>query len=301
MRIFMTGGKGFVGTRLTRAFCAQGHQVTVLTRSVKGTEDTLDGVSLLQGDPTQKGPWQEQVEGHDVIVNLAGESVFKRWTRESKKRIRTSRLETTQNLVEALPAESARMTLLSTSAVGYYGFRGDEALDEQSAPGDDFLASVCRQWEAAAMGAQNKGTRVVICRFGIILGQGGGALQKMVSFFKKGLGSPLGSGKQWVSWIHEQDLADIYLLLLENPDLTGPINCTAPHPVTNKEMTRILAEALKKPTAMPAVPAIVIRSLMGESSSLYLNGQKALPKRLTEAGFSFQFPKLKGALSHLEL
>ncbi|MCF8084821.1 MAG: TIGR01777 family oxidoreductase [Deltaproteobacteria bacterium] len=301
MRIFMTGGKGFVGTLLTRALCAQGHQVTVLTRSVRGDEETPEGVSLLQGDPTLPGPWQEQMAGHEVIINLAGESVFKRWTREAKKRILDSRVETTRNLVEALSPDASGTTLASTSAVGYYGFHGDEALDEDSPPGDGFLASVCRQWEAGAMAAQSKGARVVICRFGLILGERGGALQKMVPLFKKGLAGPLGSGKQWVSWIHQQDLAGIYLLLLENPELSGPVNCTAPHPVTNKEMTQVLAEVLNRPAVMPAMPAFAVRSLMGESSSLYLKGQKVLPRRLTEAGFSFQFPELKGALSGLDL
>ncbi|MFP4086788.1 MAG: TIGR01777 family oxidoreductase [Desulfobacteraceae bacterium] len=302
MRIFMTGGKGFVGTLLSRALCAQGHQVTALTRSVRGDEKTPEGVSLFQGDPTQPGPWQQQVAGHEVIINLAGESVFKRWTREAKKRILDSRVETTRNLVEALSPDASGTTLVSTSAVGYYGFHGDEALDEDSPPGDDFLASVCRQWETGAIAAQSKGARVVICRLGIILGERGGALQKMVPLFKKGLAGPLGSGKQWVSWIHQEDLAAIYLLLLEErSDLSGPVNCTAPHPVTNKEMTHVLAKVLNRPAVMPAMPAFAVRSLMGESSSLYLKGQKVLPQRLTEAGFSFQFPDLKGALSGLDL
>lgn len=301
MRIFMTGGKGFVGTILTRALTSKGHQVTILTRSVRGTAPPPEGVSLIQGDPAQKGPWQAQVAGHDVIINLAGESVFKRWTRESKARIRDSRVKTTRNVVNALPPDAAGVALLSTSAVGYYGFRGDQDLDEKAAPGNDFLASVCQQWEAAALAAETKGARVVICRFGIILGRGGGALQKMVPLFKKGLGSPLGSGKQWVSWIHHQDLTRIYHVLLDHPELAGPVNCTAPYPVTNKEMTRILGEVLNRPASMPAAPAFVIRSLMGESSSLYLNGQKVPPRRLLDTGFSFRFPELKAALMDLDL
>ena len=301
MRIFMTGGKGFVGSMLTRAFCEKGHEVTVLTRTVRPDTQTKEAVTLIEGDPTWPGPWQEQVPGHDVIVNLAGEPVFKRWSKAAKERIRSSRIETTRNLVDALPDASEGVSLLSTSAVGYYGFRRDEALDETSSPGDDFLASICTAWEAAAKEAEKKGARVVLCRFGIILGQGGGALEKMVPIFKKGMGSPLGNGKQWVSWIHEQDLARIFLFLLENPGISGPVNCTAPQPVTNKEMTRILGDVLNRPTAMPAVPAFVIRALMGESSSLYLNGQKAQPKKLIEAGFSFRFSELEAALRALEL
>jgi len=301
MRIFMTGGKGFVGSMLTRAFCEKGHEVTVLTRRVRPDGTAEKGVLLLEGDPTQSGDWQKSVAGHHAIVNLAGEPVFKRWTKEAKERIRASRIRTTRNVVEALPTPSPGVSLLSTSAVGYYGFRGDEPLDEESPPGDDFLASVCTQWEAEAREAEKKGARVVLCRFGIIMGEGGGALQKMVPLFKKGLGSPLGSGKQWISWIHGEDLARIFVFLLEHPGLSGPVNCTAPHPVTNKEMTRILGEVLSRPTALPAVPAFVIRSLMGESSTMYLKGQKVLPKKLHDAGYSFRFPELEGALRQLDL
>ncbi|MDZ7698093.1 MAG: TIGR01777 family oxidoreductase [Deltaproteobacteria bacterium] len=301
MRIFMTGGKGFVGSMLTETFCRKGHDVTVLTRTVRPDTQTKEGVTLIEGDPTRPGPWQEKVAGHDVIVNLAGEPVFKRWSKAAKERIRSSRIETTRNLVDALPDASEEVSLLSTSAVGYYGFRGDDRLDETNSPGDDFLASVCTAWEAAAKEAEKKGARVVICRFGIVLGQGGGALEKMVPIFKKGMGSPLGNGKQWVSWIHEQDLAGIFVFLLENPGISGPVNCTAPNPVTNKEMTRILGDVLNRPTAMPAVPAFVVRALMGESSSLYLNGQKVLPKNLLEAGFSFRFTELESALRDLNI
>ncbi len=301
MRIFMTGGKGFVGSMLTDTFCREGHRVTILTRTVRPDAQPERGVTLIEGDPTRTGPWQEKVPGHDVIVNLAGEPVFKRWSKAARERIRSSRIDTTRHLVDALPAASEGVLLLSTSAVGYYGFKGDEALDETGPPGDDFLASVCTAWEAAAKEAEKKGARVVLCRFGIIMGQGGGALEKMVPIFRKGMGSPLGSGKQWISWIHEQDMAGIFTFLLHHPDLSGPVNCTAPQPVTNKAMTRILGKVLNRPTALPAVPAFVVRSLMGKSSSLYLKGQKVLPAKLLEAGFSFRFTELDTALRDLDL
>ncbi len=232
MRIFITGGSGFVGSTLIRKLTDQGHEVTLLTRSIKINGSKSKGVLFLEGDPTEKGAWQEHVSDHEIVINLAGASIFTRWTRKNKKAIRDSRVLTTQNLVEALANNKARETLLlSASAVGYYGSHGDEELDESTPHGDDFLASVTREWEEAAFKAQELGVRVVVCRFGIVLGSKGGALGKIAPIFKWGLGSPLGSGAQWFSWIHEQDLANICLFLVKNKDVSGAINCTAPSPV----------------------------------------------------------------------
>ena len=300
MKVFMTGGTGFVGTTLTRSLTEQGHQVTILTRKMPVNRNLPHGVSLLEGDPTKRGEWQRSVPQHEIIVNLAGASIFRRWGQKAKAVIRESRVLTTTNLVEALSdGVKGETTLLSTSAVGYYGFHGDEELDENSAPGDDFLASVTREWESAAIQAEAFGARVLICRFGIVLGKNGGALGKMIPLFQKGLGSSLGSGKQWFSWIHEMDLVGIYLFLMAKNDLSGPINCTAPEPVRNKDLTQALGKALGKPTVMPAVPGFLVKLIKGEFVSVLLEGQRIFPKKLLDAGFHFRFSRIHEALHDL--
>ncbi|MBW1798270.1 MAG: TIGR01777 family oxidoreductase [Deltaproteobacteria bacterium] len=300
MRVFMTGGTGFVGRTLTQKLTERGYGVTLLTRSIRQHESLPPGASFVEGDPTQKGAWLERVPEHEIIINLAGAPIFDRWTKKYKKTMRDSRVLTTQNLVTALSGREGKETVfLSTSAVGYYGFYGDEELHEGSPPGSDFLATVTREWEASALEAEKYGVRVLLCRFGIVLGSGGGALGEMVPVFKKGLGSPLGNGKQWISWIHEQDLVDIYLFLIERKGESGPINCTAPNPVTNKELTKALGEALKKSTLMPAVPGFVIKLMKGEVGSVLLNGQKVLPRRLLHMGFNFRFSSIRDALKDI--
>ena len=300
MKIFMTGGTGFVGSTLTPKLTQAGHEVTLLTRTVRKDKPLPSGVSYLEGNPTEKGPWQESVAAHDAAINLAGTSIFTRWTESAKKAMRESRILTTENLVEALAArKDKKTTLLSTSAVGYYGFCGDEELHEESPRGEGFLASLSEAWEQAALKAQDFGARVVLLRFGVVLGRDGGALMKMVPLFKWYLGSPLGSGKQWFSWIHVQDLADVYRFLLDHQNLSGPVNCAAPHPVRNREMTTLLGEVLGKATFMPAVPGFMIKMVTGEFGSVFLRGQKVLPGKLLEAGFRFSFPELKGALEDL--
>jgi uncharacterized protein (TIGR01777 family) len=300
MNVFMTGGTGFVGTSLSERLLALGHGVTVLTRSVAIAGEGQGGVRYVEGDPTQPGPWQQAVAGHEVIINLAGASIFKRWTKEVKQVLRDSRIKTTRNLVHAISGGSPKkVTLFSTSAIGYYGFRGDEALDEESSPGDDFLANLSQEWEAEALQAVQHGVRVVICRFGIVLGAGGGALGQMVPVFKKGLGSPLGSGKQWFSWIHAQDLVNIYLFLLDKSDVSGPVNCTAPNPVRNEELTKALAHVLGKPAFMPAVPGFMVKMTMGEFGAVLLKGQKVMPKHLLALGYPFRFPRIEAALQDL--
>ena len=300
MKVFMTGGTGFVGTTLAHKLLEQGHQVTILTRKM-GADRTLPrGASFLEGDPTKRGEWQKAVPQHEVIVNLAGASIFRRWNQETKKVIRESRILTTTNLVEALSDGGGKeTTLLSTSAVGYYGFHGDEELDEDSPPGEDFLASVTQDWETAALKAEALNVRVLICRLGIVLGKNGGALGELIPIFQKGLGSPLGSGKQWFSWIHEMDLVGIYLFLIANNELSGPFNCAAPEPVRNKDLTQALGKALGKPTFMPAVPGFVIKLIKGEFGAVLLSGQRVLPKKLLEAGFRFRFSRIYKALNDL--
>ena len=216
MKIFITGGTGFVGTSLTKALTAQGHQVTLLTRAIKPGRSLPPGASFLEGNPKETGPWQKAVGEHQAFVNLAGASIFSRWTETSKREMRDSRILTTRNLVSALADRRGQETiLLSTSAVGYYGFHEEEEVTEETPPGSDFLALMARDWEAEARKAEAFGVRVIRCRFGIVLGERGGALDQMIPLFSKGLGSPLGTGKQWFPWIHQRDLTRIFLFLLE--------------------------------------------------------------------------------------
>ena len=300
MKVFITGGTGFVGTTLSRKLAQEGHKVTVLTRSLKGHSAALEGISFAEGDPTQKGSWQEKVTDQDVVVNLAGASIFMRWSDAAKKQIWDSRIETTKNLVEALSAKKSNETyLFSTSAVGYYGFHEDEVLDESSPSGEGFLADLSRGWESAAMKAKDYGVHVILMRFGIVLGRRGGALQKMITPFKWWMGSPLGSGNQWFSWIHEQDLVDIFLYLIKEKKISEAVNCTAPNPVTNRELTKTLGEVLGKPTFMPAVPGFVMSLMLGEFGSVLLKGQRVVPKNLLDSGFRFSFPGLRSALKDL--
>jgi uncharacterized protein (TIGR01777 family) len=301
MRILITGGTGFVGSGLTQALTREGHHVTVLTRGGTGGKRSLPmGASYLQGDPKQEGKWQDAVPGHEVVINLAGSSIFRRWTDDTKKSVRESRISTTKNLVQALSnSKGETKVLFSTSAVGYYGAGNEEGLTEESSPGDDFLAGLAREWESEASKAGAFGVRVVLTRFGIVLGKDGGALKQMVPWFRRGLGSPLGSGKQWFSWIHEEDLARIYVFLLGREDVSGPVNCTSPNPVRNEELTAALGKVLGRPTFLPAVPAWVLKLVLGEFGSVLLTGQKVLPKKLQELGFQFLHPDVEEALRDL--
>lgn len=300
MKVFITGGTGFVGTTLTQRLAQEGQEVTVLTRSIKSHPAALQGVSYVEGDPTQKGTWQDKVAGQDVLVNLAGASIFRRWSDAAKKMIWDSRIETTKNLVKALSASTGKEThLFSTSAVGYYGFHQDEVLDESSPSGEGFLAALSREWESAAMKAKDYGVHVTLMRFGIVLGRRGGALQQMITPFKWWMGSPLGSGNQWFSWIHEQDLVDIFLYLIKEKKGSGAVNCSTPNPVTNRELTKKIGEVMGKPTFMPAVPGFVMSLMLGEFGSVLLKGQRVVPKKLLDAGFRFSFPDLGIALKDL--
>jgi uncharacterized protein len=300
MKAFITGGTGFVGSHLTSQLLGRNFQVTLLTRAVKPGRFLPAGASYLEGDPTRPGDWQSQVASHDVFINLAGASIFNRWSESYKKTLIESRLQTTRNLIEALSARRGQETvLINASAIGYYGFHGDEELSEEDQPGTDFLATLARSWEEEALKAADLGVRVIRCRFGIVLGDRGGALDQMVPLFKKGLGSPLGNGDQWFSWIHQQDLSDILLFVIGQKELSGAINCTAPQPVRNRDLTKTLAEVLGKPTFLPNVPAFMLKAMMGEFGDVLLKGQKVLPKKLLDLGFTFRFPDIRGALTDL--
>ena len=299
MRILMTGGTGFVGTSLAARFAKDGHTVTVLERPGERGRADLPGVVFVEADPTRRGPWQEIVGKHDAAVNLAGASIFTKWTPEQKKLIRESRLATTRHLVEGIPtAPEKPFTLFSTSAVGYYGFHGDEVLTEESPPGDDFLARLAIDWESEAVRAREKGARVVTTRFGIVLGPKGGAIGQMIPLFKKFVGGPIGSGRQWFSWIHMHDLMEAFAFLLLHPEIAGPVNLCAPNPVRNRGLARALGKALHRPSFLPA-PAFMIRLILGEFGSVILKGQRVVPRRLTESGFVFRHPEIYEAVASI--
>ena len=299
MKILITGGTGFVGTQLTSRLIKDNHEVTILSRSAKRSGEIPRGISYLQGDPTQKGSWQEAIKNHDAAINLAGASIFAKWTEEHKKAIRESRVSTTRNIVEGIPSRPQKpFTFFSTSAVGYYGFCGDEELTEESPNGDDFLARIASEWEGEALKAKEKGARVVITRFGIVMGEKGGALGQMIPLFKKFIGGPIGSGRQWFSWVHIKDLAEAFSFLLKHPEISGPVNVCSPNPVRNKDLAKALGRALHRPSFMPA-PGFMIKLVLGEFGSVILEGQRVIPKRLLDSGFAFQYPEIDNALQEI--
>jgi len=299
MKIFITGGTGFVGRHLVSRLIGEGHSVAVVSRSEKASDRLPGGTSIVLGDPTEAGAWQDSVKGQDCIINLAGTSLFSRWTPEAKKLIRESRISTTRNIVDAIePSEGKDVALFSTSAVGYYGFHGDEELAEESPPGDDFLARVAVDWENEALKAEGKGARVAITRFGIVLGEKGGALAQMMSIFRKYLGGPLGSGKQWFSWIHMGDLVGAFVFLMAHGEVSGPVNLTAPNPVRNEELARAIGKAMHRPSFLPA-PGFMLKLVLGEFGSVLLEGQRVIPRKLLDSGYVFIYPEIEGALQSL--
>ncbi|MBD3414542.1 MAG: TIGR01777 family protein [Candidatus Aminicenantes bacterium] len=296
MKILITGGTGFVGTQISSRLTQVGHKCTVLTRSPEKSKEGAAEISFLQGDPTKKGPWQDQVQKHEAVINLAGASIFRKWTPEHKNAIMESRVKTTRSIVDAIPSGPQNpLTLFSASAVGYYGFCGDEILTEASHPGDDFLARVTQQWEKEAFKAEDKGARVVVTRFGIVLGDKGGALGQMIPLFKKFIGGPIGSGKQWFSWVHMKDLCEAFVFLTRHPEIRGPVNVCSPHPVRNKELAKNLGKVLKKPSFLPA-PGFLVKAVLGEFGSVVLKGQRVMPGQLMDKDFQFQYECIDEAL-----
>ncbi len=295
MKVFVTGGTGFVGSFLRQELLQAGHEVTILTRR---TTPPAEGCRYITGNPTQEGPWMAEVPEHDWIINLAGASIFAHWTEKKKQEIHDSRILTTRNLVKALAAGDGHQLFCSTSAPGIYGSRGEEILTEDSPPGDGFLGQVALEWELEALKARDLGVRVVITRFGIVMGQGGGILKELVPLFKAFLGGPAGDGSQWMPWIHHRDLTRAFLFLPEHPELAGPVNFTAPNPVRNWDFAKALGRALERPSFMRA-PAFMMRLVMGELAEVVLTGQRVIPRKLLAAGFEFRFPTIDQALADL--
>lgn len=294
MKIFITGGTGFVGKGLVQRLTGSGHEVTLLTRSLRETHPHHPKITLIEGDPTRKGDWQKTVRGHEALINLAGASIFSRWTQDKKRALRESRILTTRNLVETLDGSGVK-AFFSASAIGYFGFHGDEELIESSPPGTDFLAQLAADWEKEALKGEEHGVRVVLTRFGIVLGEGGGALGQMVPLFQKYLGGPLGNGRQWFSWVHRDDLEQAFLFLLGKPEISGPVNFTAPNPVRNRELAAALGKVLNRPALLPA-PGFMLRLVLGEFGSILLEGQKVIPDKLLKEGFCFRYPNIEEAL-----
>ncbi|UCF94779.1 MAG: TIGR01777 family oxidoreductase [Desulfobacterales bacterium] len=294
MKIFITGGAGFIGTNLARYLLSQGHHVTAVGRPSSPRRLQHENWLYIAADTTQEGPWQDALQDTDAVVNLAGASIFKRWTAGYKKRIYDSRILTTRNLVKALP-DGRQLTLCSASGAGYYGNRADDILKEDEPPGDDFLAAVAVDWEKEAWAAAAKGVQVVMMRFGVVLGRNGGALAKMIPAYKSFLGGPIGDGRQWFSWIHVEDVIAAIVFAFDHPGIRGPVNFGAPQPVTNRDLAESLGQVLKRPSFMPA-PAFMIRLALGEFGSVLLASQRIVPDKLLSHGFQFSYPNIKNAL-----
>ncbi len=294
MKILITGGSGFVGSNLADFLISKGHQVTAIGRSEPQHRFDRENYHFVAADTTRKGPWQKELADVDAVVNLAGATIFKRWTGKHKKKIYDSRILTTRNVVEALPS-GTKLTLCSASGAGYYGSRGDDVLKEDERPGRDFLAGVSMDWEKEALRASAKGARVAVLRFGVVLGKNGGAMSKLIPAFKLFVGGPLGDGHQWFPWLHLDDLMAAMVFVFEHPEVSGPLNFCAPNPVRNCELAQTLGEVLSRPSFLPA-PAFMIRLAMGEFGDVFLGSQRTVPAKLLNHGFSFQYPDIRGAI-----
>ena len=294
--ILITGASGFVGTYLSEILLEQGHTVIGLGTSTRHPfESDGSNFTWVSADTSEPGPWQDHVEQADIIVNLAGRSIFKPWTKAYKREIYDSRVKTTGNLVAAMD-NTWEGQLFSTSAAGFYGDRGDAVVSETDPCGKDFLAQVCRDWEDEAFRAEDKGADVSVMRFGVVLGRGG-ALDVMGKAYKSFVGGPLGSGKQWFPWIHIRDLARAFLFLMEEKH-SGIFNFTGPTALRQKEFSKALGQALNRPSFMPA-PAFMVKTVMGELGASLLQGQRVLPDRLLALGFTFRHPDVHGALDRI--
>lgn len=337
MKVIVTGASGFVGTNLCHRLLDKGHHVTGVGTSkshilqdvdcFQGAvqfgdsscrSDNSERFDWISADTTVKGDWQEKIRSSDVIINLTGKNIFGYWTKKYKAQIYQSRILTTENIVSALNdgdtisastpsiSESTLPTLtggrkqllLNTSAMGYYGDRKDSYLTESDSPGDDFLAKVCMDWENAAIKAQVKGARVILMRFGVVLGKSGGALMKMLPAFKFFAGGPLGRGTHWFPWIHIDDLVSAILFFMEKDKISGPVNLVAPGILRHRDFASALGRVLNRPSFMPA-PAFMVKTVMGEMGQAFLSSQRAIPSVLNESGFSYKYGDIRKALEDI--
>lgn len=304
MKVAVTGATGFVGQRLVERLQEEGHQILILVRNANKAASIFppqqfSNIEILAYQPQTSGTWQQSLSGCNGVVNLAGEPlVGDRWTDSRKREIIDSRSVGTQKIVEAIAAADPKPTVLvNTSAIGYYGTSETAVFDESSPPGDDFLASVCQAWEKSAQTVTDSGTRLVIFRFGIVLGMGG-ALAKMLPPFQMFAGGPIGNGRQWFSWIHRDDLVNLILAALLDNSKSGIYNATAPNPVRMNELCQSLGRVLNRPSWLP-VPDIALELLLGEAAQLVLEGQNVQPQNTQAAGFQYKYKTIDTALQQI--
>ncbi len=297
-KVIITGGRGFIGSALAGSLAQAGYNVVVLSRRSGGEEASI---TFDEWDGQTVGPWARHLDGAAAVVNLAGESLAEgRWTAERKQALLDSRVKSTQTLIKALEQTPQRpKALIQTSAIGFYGPGGDEPFTENSPGGAGFLAEVCRQWEQTALSVESLGVRLVIIRLGVVLGRDGGMMKRLSTLFRRGLGGPWGSGRQWLSWVHLADVISAVEYFLHTPTAQGVYNLTAPQPVQVQVFARRLGEALHRP-ALLRTPAAMLRLAMGEmADEMLLTGQRVEPQKLLQEGFTFRFPDLKDALKDI--
>ena len=297
MRVLVTGATGFVGRRLCEVLSESGCRVTALSRRPDAAREALPGLSqVFAWRPVKEAPPLESLEQVDAVIHLAGESVVGRWNARKKQAIRESRVRATRNLVDSIrQAQPRPRTLISASAIGYYGDQGEKELTESMPAADDFLGDVCGQWEKEGARVSEAGVRVVHLRIGVVLAAGGGALDAMLLPARLGLGGPLGSGRQWWSWIHREDLIGMVQHVLADESLSGPFNATSSNPVRQKDFARVLGRVLSRPAFLPT-PGIGLKVVLGGFAVELLSSKKVLPDRIQESGYRFRFPELEPAL-----
>jgi uncharacterized protein len=299
MKVAVTGGTGFIGTRLVERLQAEGHQVLLLVRNRSKVQSRFPDAEVVEYTPKLSGSWQQAISGCDGVINLAGEPLATRWNDSIKQEVLESRTLGTQRIVEAIAQANPKPSVLvSASAVGYYGTSETDTFAETSSPGQDFLAQVCQGWEAEAEKVKASGTRLSIIRIGIVLGPDGGVLARMMLPFQVFAGGPLGSGEQWVSWIHREDLINLLLKALTDPSIAGVLNGTSPNPVRMNELCQVLGQIVHRPSWLP-VPGFALELLLGEAAKLVLEGQRVLPQQTQAAGFQFQYATLQSALAEI--
>jgi len=299
--VLLTGGTGFIGKKLTERLIARGDQVTILTRDPSRAAGRLPkGASAVAWDPEREGPWFDEVARASAVIHLAGETVAQRWTPEARRRIEQSRVVSTRLVVEAIGRAAQKPTaFVSASAIGIYGARpAEETLDESSKHGEGFLVDVCERWEAEARRAEEHGVRTTLLRIGIVLGEGGGPLEKMLLPFKLFAGGPIGNGDQVVSWVHSDDVVGLALFALDDERARGPINAVAPSPVTSRELASAIGRAMGRPSWF-RTPAAMVKLAMGEAAMVVTTGQRVVPKRAAELGYTFLHPALDPALASI--
>jgi uncharacterized protein len=305
MRVFLTGGTGLIGRRLIKLLVGRGDEVVLLTRrSIVAQEMFGATCKAVSGDPMQLGEWMKAVDDCDAVVNLVGENIFaRRWNDAFKQMLFDSRIRSTQHVVQAMAAVPKRpdgtpKILVNATAIGYYGYHADEQLTEDSPPANDFMANICVEWEKAARAVEPAGVRCALVRIGVVLDKEGGALKELLTPFKLCAGGPVGSGKQYMSWIHHEDMTGILLFALDNAAVVGPINATAPNPVTNKAFGKALGAALHRPSFV-WTPTTMLKLGLGGVAEIITQGQRVIPKKAMTLGYPFRFPTLEVALAEI--